>query len=125
MCLKVFFFFNDLINLPAATDFPSLYVEYISMLFTFKNLLKMLLQNSPPIFYLVFFLLRLFFKCINNANSSFVFKVSTHAYLLKRSIAHNKNLIPLLYLLNNCISAKSTPQILPLRMNKLFFSYIF
>ena len=40
------------------------------------------------------------------------FKGTTHAYLLKISITHNKNLIPLLYLLNNCISAKSTPQIL-------------
>ena len=37
-----------------------------------------------------------------------------HAYLLNKSIAHNKYLIPLLYLLNDCISAKPTPQILSL-----------
>ena len=36
----------------------------------------------------------------------------TQAYLLKTSIIHNKNLNPLLSLLNSCISAKSTPQIL-------------
>ena len=42
------------------------------------------------------------------------FKGTTHAYLLKRSMAHNKYLIPLLYLLINCMSAKSTPQILSL-----------
>ena len=40
------------------------------------------------------------------------FKGTTHAYLLKRSMTHDKNLIPLLYLLINCISAKSTPQIM-------------
>ena len=40
------------------------------------------------------------------------FKGATQAYLLKILITHNKNLISLLYLLNNCISAKSAPQIL-------------
>ena len=38
----------------------------------------------------------------------------TKVYLLNKSIAHNKYLIPLLYLLYDCISAKSTPQILSL-----------
>ena len=38
----------------------------------------------------------------------------TQAYLLNKSITHNKYLIPLLYLLNDCIPAKSTPQILSL-----------
>ena len=42
------------------------------------------------------------------------FKGITHAYLLNKSIAHDKYLTPLLYLLNDCTSAKSTPQILPL-----------
>ena len=42
------------------------------------------------------------------------FKGTTQAYLLKISITHHKNLIPLLYLLNNCIFAKSAPQILSL-----------
>ena len=39
----------------------------------------------------------------------------THGYLPNKSIAHNKYLIPLLYLLRDCKSAKSTPQILPLK----------
>ena len=39
------------------------------------------------------------------------FKGTTHAYLLKISTTHNKNLTPLLYLLINCISARSAPQI--------------
>ena len=42
------------------------------------------------------------------------FKGTTQAYLLKISITHNKNLIPLLYLFNNYISGKSAPQILSL-----------
>ena len=42
------------------------------------------------------------------------FKGTIEAYLLKISITHNKNQIPLLNLLNNCISAKSAPQILSL-----------
>ena len=40
------------------------------------------------------------------------FKGTTQAYLLKISVTHNTNVIPLLYLLNNCKSAKSAPQIL-------------
>ena len=42
------------------------------------------------------------------------FKGTTQTYLLKISITHNTNLIPLLYLLNNYISAKSAFQILSL-----------
>ena len=38
------------------------------------------------------------------------FKGTTQAYLLKISIAHNKNLNPLLTLLINCKSAKSEPK---------------
>ena len=38
------------------------------------------------------------------------FKEKTQAYFLKISITYNKDLIPLLYLLINCILAKSTPQ---------------
>ena len=51
------------------------------------------------------------------------FKGTTQAYLLKISITHNKYLIPLLYLLNNSISAKSAPQILSLNVEyTLLFS---
>ena len=42
------------------------------------------------------------------------FTGATQAYLLNKSIAHNKYLVPLFYLLSDCISAKSTPQILSL-----------
>ena len=35
-------------------------------------------------------------------------------------MAHSKYLIPLLYLLNDCISAKSTPQILSLNEDYTF-----
>ena len=48
------------------------------------------------------------------------FKGTTQAYLLKITITHNKNLLPLLYLLNNYISAKSTPQILSLNVEYTF-----
>ena len=45
-------------------------------------------------------------KCINNKTA--------YAYLLKRSIPHNKYLIPLLYFLDDLIAAKYAPQILSL-----------
>ena len=48
------------------------------------------------------------------------FKGVTQAYLLKLSITYNKNLNPLLNLLNNCIYAKSTPQILSLNKEYTF-----
>ena len=37
------------------------------------------------------------------------FKEIIHAFLLKKSITHNKNESPIMYLLFNCISARSTP----------------
>ena len=54
------------------------------------------------------------------------FKGTTQAYLLKISITHNKNLNHLLNLLNNCISAKSAPQILSLNQEHtfLFFNFL-
>ena len=68
------------------------------------------------IFYFAFFLNHL--KCLDMHQQKLYlflsFKETTHAYLLKLSMTHNKNLIPLLNLLINCISAKSTPQILSL-----------
>ena len=36
-------------------------------------------------------------------------------YLLKISVIHNKKPIPLLNVLNNCISARSAPQILSIK----------
>ena len=51
---------------------------------------------------------------------------TTHAYLLNKSMAHNNYLTPLLYLLNDCISAKSTAQILSLKdeYTSLFFNFL-
>ena len=52
------------------------------------------------------------------------FKGITQAYLLKISITHNKKQITLLDLLINCISARSSPQILSLKDEcTLRFSY--
>ena len=42
------------------------------------------------------------------------FNGKTNAYLLNKSIAHKRYLIPLFFLLNDCVSAKSTPHILSL-----------
>ena len=107
--------------------FSSLFAEYISTLLIFKNLLKRILQNSSPLSSHILFGLHPFdFALLFSEMSKFFlnaliiviplvsFKGATHAYLLKRSIARNKYLFPLFYLLNDCISAKSTPQILSL-----------
>ena len=54
------------------------------------------------------------------------FKGITHAYLLKISIKHNKNLNPLLNLLINCLSARSAPQtLLPLNGEYTFLFFTF
>ena len=57
---------------------------------------------------------------MNNSYTFLSFKGTTHAYLLKTSMTHNKNVVPLLNLLINCISAKSTPQILSLNKEQTF-----
>ena len=51
------------------------------------------------------------------------FKRTTLGYLLKISIAHNKKHIPSLNLPNNCISAKSAPQVLSIK-GKFFKFFI-
>ena len=98
---------------------PLRYVEYISMLVTFENLLKSLLQNSPPLpTHILFGFLPseiIYWNALTIVLPFLSLKGMTQVYLLKKSIAHNKYLIPLLYLLNDCISVKSTPQILSLK----------
>ena len=42
------------------------------------------------------------------------FNGRTNAYLLYKSITHKRYLIPLFFLLNDCMSTKSTPHILSL-----------
>ena len=75
-----------------------------------QNTLGFLLQNATVIT-----------NCddlITNCDSYYkmrrLLQIVTVQLLLKASKAHNKYLIPLLYLLINCILAKSTSQILPL-----------
>ena len=53
-------------------------------------------------------------KCDSYYKMRRLLQIATVQLLLKASKAHNKYLIPLLYLLINCILAKSTSQILPL-----------
>ena len=48
------------------------------------------------------------------------FNGTTNAYLLYKSITNKKYLIPLFFLLNNCMSAKSTPHILSLNCEYTF-----
>ena len=48
------------------------------------------------------------------------FKGKTHAYLLEISIKYNKNLNPLLNLFINCISARSAPQVLSIKVECTF-----
>ena len=53
------------------------------------------------------------------------FKGTTQAYLLKMSMTHDKNLVPLLYLLINCISARSVLQVLSFKKRNSSFSKFF
>ena len=48
------------------------------------------------------------------------FNGTTNACLLNKSIAHKRYLIPLFFLLNDCMSAKSTPHILCLNCEYTF-----
>ena len=43
------FAFSVLINLSATTDFPSLFVEYITISLSWNHFLKEVLQNSEPL----------------------------------------------------------------------------
>ena len=102
--------FSVLIKPSATTDFSSFYVEYILMLFILKNFLKSLLWNSPPWSIHILFGSLPFETIFRNALTILIallsFKRITHGYLLNKSIADNKYLIPLLLLLSDCISAK-------------------
>ena len=48
------------------------------------------------------------------------FNGTTNAYLLNKSIAHKRYLIPLFFLLNDCMPAKSSPHILSLNCEYTF-----
>ena len=118
MCLKILFF-NVLINLSAPTDFPSLYVQCISMLFIFKKIFKRIIIKFTTLVnsYFICFLCPFQIIFLNGLTILVPFLCSierTHTYLLNKSITHNKYLFSLLYLLSDSISAKSTFQILSL-----------
>ena len=49
------------------------------------------------------------FMFLTTSGTPFLSSGTAHAYLLKISITHDKNLIPLKNLLVNCISARSAP----------------
>ena len=49
------------------------------------------------------------------------FKEIIHAYLLKRSMTHDKNLTPLLNFHINCISERSAPQLLSINEELTLF----
>ena len=56
-----------------------------------------------------------FWKALVTVIPFLSFKGITHAYLLKLSITHNKDRIPRLNLLLNCLPARSAPQILSIK----------
>ena len=112
-----------LMNLSEITKFPSLCVEYVSISFFFLALILLIYYKICclylPIFCMVSDYLHL--KCISNCNTFFLsFKGLTHAYLLKIPITHNKNLNNFLNLLINCISVRSAPQILSIKVERTF-----
>ena len=85
MCLKILLF-NVLMNLSATTGFPSLYVQYISVLFILKKNLKELLYNSPHwSFHILFGFLRfeiVFWNALTILIPLLSFEGTTHAYFI-------------------------------------------
>ena len=101
-------------NLSTTTDFLPLYVECISISFLSNHDIIVLLQNLIHLLTHIIFdfhpdLFKFFLKSVSNCNAFFYCKETTHVYLPKISITHNKKRISLLNLLNNWISAKSAP----------------
>ena len=89
------------------------------VVFIYINFLKELFLNSLPLTTHIFFGFlvessNIFWNALTMVIAFLSFKGTTQAYLPKISITNNKNLNPLLNLLINCISAKSTPQMLSL-----------
>ena len=118
-----------LINLSAATNFPSLCIEYVSISLSFNHFLKEILSNSLPLSTYILFGIVLdsfknFWKALVIVISYLSFKATTQAYLLKILITHNKNLNPLLNLFINCISANQPPKfVFESRINCSFFKF--
>ena len=122
-------FFKVLINLLATQDSLSLYLEHISKsLFCNRNFIDLLWNLLPLSSHILFgfwldspkFLWKITLLLVIPFLS---FKGTTHAYLLKISRTHsNRN--PLLYLLVNCIWARSASQPLSLKDEYTFVNYI-
>ena len=80
--------------------------------------------------FFVLLTIRLIFKTSGKALVILIptlfFEGTTHVYLLKKSIIHNKNWKPLLNVIINCISARSVPEILPIKDEcaLLFLNYL-
>ena len=112
-------------NHSAATDFPSLCVQYIAISFFLTINFVDILQNplslwTHILFGLWFDLSKTFWKELVIVIPFLSFEGITQDYMLQISITHNKNLNPLLNLLINCICAKSAPQIFSIK-NKCTF----
>ena len=90
----------------------------------FKTFIIKFTTLINPYFIWFLFFWNYFFKWSSYTSSFLSFIGTTQSYLLKKSIAHNKYLIPPLYLHNDSISAKSTPKYYLEMMNKLFFFWI-
>ena len=116
-------------NLSATTDFVSLCVKYIYIALFSNHLLQNSLPLSTHILFGLYHLdLRYVYDVFDRTwrfDSSknvwktleiLSFKGTIYAYFLKISIIHNKKRIPLLNLLINCISARSVPQILSIKV---------
>ena len=101
---------NVLMNLLAATDLPSLCVEYISIsLFSdhnFIDLLTLLIFSNQYLVWFTAWFFHNFSKCSSNRNIFLSFKAITHAYLLKTSMMHNKKMNSFVFLIINYTSAK-------------------
>ena len=101
------------------TDLPSLYAEYIKILLSSNHSCISLLEISLPWSTHILFGLQLdsftiSIKTLRTVFPFLSFKGLTRAYLVKRSMPHNKYLTLLLFVDNGFISVKSVAQILSL-----------
>ena len=82
-------------------------------------------MSTHIIFGLQFITSNIFRKALEIVFPFLFHKGVTHAYLLQKSVTHNKNWNCLLYLLINCISARLAPQILSKKRECTFLLFTF
>ena len=120
MSLKILLF-SFLINLSATTDFLHCMLNtfqcYLFSKISLKDYNKIHLLDQPILYFGLYFILfeTTFSNALKIITHLLSFKGTSHAYLLNKSIAHSKYLIPWLHLLSDSISAKRKPQILSLK----------